>query len=334
MATVKKRGKSWYLNWSENRSQFRRSLGPISEQEALEILRIKKEELKTGESFKVTESVLFKDFAPEYLKWHSLEYPSSATRISQIVRDHLKPEFSYLSLQSISPRKVEAWKAARLLSGAAAGTVGKELRTLKSILNKAVAWEIIDRHRLTAVSEPKNLKDRPPPYYTADELADIYTASFQHGALWAFMANTGLRRGEVMQARRKDIVNGHLRVLSTNKARTKSAKWRLVPLSPGALSVLPSLGKDYLAPQIHPRSLSRAFEHDVNKANRIGPSRAEPIGGSIHWLRHTFCSHLVMAGVDLTTVQKLAGHSSYSTTLNYAHLAAGHLAEAVGGLRI
>jgi len=50
-----------------------------------------------------------------------------------------------------------------------------------------------------------------------------------------------------------------------------------------------------------------------------------------HWhdLRHTFISRLVMAGVDLRTVQELAGHKTIQMTMRYAHLAPSHLATAV-----
>jgi site-specific recombinase XerD len=43
-----------------------------------------------------------------------------------------------------------------------------------------------------------------------------------------------------------------------------------------------------------------------------------------HCLRHTFISRLVMAGVDLRTVQELAGHKTISMTVRYAHLAPEH----------
>ncbi len=63
---------------------------------------------------------------------------------------------------------------------------------------------------------------------------------------------------------------------------------------------------------------------NIRKAFEGARKRAGIVDFRFHDLRHTFASHLVMAGVDLRTVQELLGHKSFEMTLRYAHLSPEH----------
>ena len=41
---------------------------------------------------------------------------------------------------------------------------------------------------------------------------------------------------------------------------------------------------------------------------------------TVHTLRHSFATHLVLSGLDILTLQKLLGHESPTTTEIYVHL--------------
>lgn len=66
--------------------------------------------------------------------------------------------------------------------------------------------------------------------------------------------------------------------------------------------------------------------YDFRKAFETARRRAGLYNVRLHDLRHTFASHLVMSGVDLTTVQTLLGHLEQRMTERYSHLSPLHKA--------
>lgn len=325
MATLYRRGKSWYLNWSEGGEQHRRSLGAVSRADAERTRKVKEAELATGTRL-LSSAPRFSDYAREYLDWYEHEYPSSRARGRQIIEGHLIPEFGDYAVDRIEPFAVESYKARRR-SEVRATTVGKEIRTLKAMLARAAQWGVIEAHPCPHVKAPESTDSKPPRFYTAAELRLIYEAKPATRWQWQLIANTGLRRGEALMLRRQWDLGDRLHILSEEGERTKSGRWREVPLSPGAREALDRLYLDdtapYVLPRVTPNSLSRAFRKAVWEAG---------LDGNLHALRHTFAAHLVMRGVPLRTVQVLMGHSSYAVTEKYAHLSPDHLAGALAEL--
>lgn len=324
--------KAAYLNWREGGRQCRKSLGAISPVEAEDYRLAKQLELRTGAQV-FSYAPLFGEMAEEYLTWRKSEFPASQFRIKQIVDDHLVPAFQYVALDALTPRQVEKYKADRLATEyqngktVSEGSVAKEVRTLKAILNKAVEWELLKFSPIKIVRPPRVLTSRPIHWYSMEELQSLYGQSGDRQAIWQFMANTGIRRGEAGSLKIEHDKGESILIESTAEARTKSRKWREIPLSVNGREALDQLIKasrtDYVLPVMTPHSLTRAFSQDRGD-----------LDGSLHSLRHTFGSHLAIKGTPVRVLQELMGHSSIKTTEKYLHVAQTHLSQAIDGFSI
>lgn len=335
MATLRKRGDSWQLTWNDAQGQHRKSLGRISEREARQHLKRIEYQLTGGEIITPKHKTPFAEFAKEYLLWHQGTYPDSHRRCGDIFYQYLIPYFKLTPLDAIDIRAGEQYRAMRQAArfrgrSFATSTIIKELQSLKALMNKAVEWGLLGTNLIEKLKYPRDLNSKPKRFYSADELRLLYAAAPENWWVWKFFANTGLRRKELVQLRWADVKARDLHVLSTNQQRTKSGKWRTVPLSVSAKNALEHFDSnaEYVLPRTNPNSIYRAFHRVLNRTSIELPK------GSQHCLRHTFISHLVMQGVPLTTVQALAGHADYSTTLGYAHLQPGYLRDAMPDLKL
>lgn len=325
MATIYWRpgGKRWhpgataYLNWRERGRQFRRSLGKLEPGAAEKIRAAKAAELIHGIRI-LPRAPLARDFFAWYLEWYASEHPTTSRRLRSELKSFLE-RFGGRPIDSIRPIDIEAWKIERLKTHAPE-TVGKELRRVKAALKRGIGWRELDVNPADAVTAPRGVRDAAIAFYSSAQIAQLLEHSAPDRApIWELMVNTGLRRGELAKASKADIAtygrSRRLRVESlpdeTGSGRTKSGKWREIPLNTAALAAIERL-PEQLSGGVHPDTLSDWFSRDAKSAK---------LPGSLHRLRHTFCAHLVTAGVPLRRVQILAGHSDYKVTERYAHLA-------------
>jgi len=137
--------------------------------------------------------------------------------------------------------------------------------------------------------------------------------------------HTGMRKSELLNLRWEDVdfERGTLTVSSREEWHTKNYESRKMPLYEEVGKVLKPMrqGKGYVFVD---QEGSKMGIHFVDGRLDKAAKYADFGHLYMHVLRHTFASHLVMAGVDLPTVQRLMGHRDIKTTMRYAHLAPDH----------
>jgi len=306
------RGPCAYLNWREGGQRFRRTLGKLEPGEAEKVRSQKEAELTHGVRI-IARLPLVRIYLEWYQDWYAASHPTTASKAKSEMKRFIA-KFGHRPIDSIKPMEIEAYKTERFTRDRAAKeTVGKEIRRLSAAFKVGIDLKHIDVNPLSGIKAPKGVRSVAVRFYGKPELTKLYAAS-SRADLWEFMAHTGLRRGEMCKFTKDDIQRGYVVIESipdeTGVGRTKSGKWRQVPLNARAKKALAKL--DHRPVTVHPDTLSDWFKADAKKAK---------IGGSLHRLRHTFGANLTMAGVPLRRVQDLMGHADYATTEKYyAHL--------------
>lgn len=170
---------------------------------------------------------------------------------------------------------------------------------------------------------------RLPQILSREEVAAIieHASNLKHRAFLVTTYAAGLRLAEVCHLKVCGIDSDRM---SIRVEQGKGAKDRYTLLSPGLLKELrrywiahrPNLWLFASPRNAHlpmlPKSAQRIF---YAARDRAGITK----GGGIHGLRHAFATHLLEAGTDVHTIQRLMGHGSLSTTARYFHLAQAHL---------
>jgi integrase len=183
-------------------------------------------------------------------------------------------------------------------------------------------------------------RDPSRPALGADEIAARAREDVQDAELVRVAAYAGLRRGELVALRWRDVDFAGQKIIvrralsgDTELRSTKSRRFREVPLPDQAGAALDRLSRrgefigsdDYVftnrfGRRLDPSALRRRFERARDAAG------LEPL--RFHDLRHTYGSLLVAGGIDLASVKAAMGHSRITTTERYLHARpAGELAD-------
>ena len=184
-------------------------------------------------------------------------------------------------------------------------TLVRHLAVLKATFNRAKRLGLVKENPATLVRPPK-VNNMLVRYLTTEQESTLLEQlPLQYRPVVHIAINTGLRQGELLQLKWRDI-DWNAGILTVQE--TKAGDKRRMPMNSTVLGVLTSLRARYdtqPTDQVFPhgvRYLRRTFERAVKAAGLV-PFR-------FHDLRHTFASRLAMQGANDRTLMALGGWKS------------------------
>ena len=206
----------------------------------------------------------------------------------------------------------------------------KEKRCSRSYQNQAInAIKSFYDHNFS-IHLSSDMLQRPrreyklPHYLTREEVTKIFQTlgNLKHRAMISLVYACGLRLGEVLRIRLTDIDPAQRLMMIR---QSKGNKDRVVPLPESILLLLNDYAMAY-KPQIYlfegqinsqpysERSIQLVFKRAVQN------SEIRKQEATLHWLRHSYATHLLEMGTNLRDLQALLGHKNIKTTEGYTHI--------------
>lgn len=256
-----------------------------------------------------------------------------------------------LRLRNYSPRTEEAYvaavaKLARHFNRSPDQLSGEDIRAFQvHLLAKKSSWSQFNQivcglrffYKIT-LGRPEVVVMLPygkrakslPVVLSMEEVAQLLAASLpgRERMLLETAYGCGLRISELLGLQVTDIDASRM-VLTVRYG--KGAKDRQVPLSARLLTSLRAWwcthrNQRWLFPGKTPAGhLSDGMVQRI--AQRVVKRAQLRKKATLHTLRHSYATHLLEAGVDVVTLQKLLGHSDLSTTARYLHLSTRQMAK-------
>lgn len=184
----------------------------------------------------------------------------------------------------------------------------------KTILGTKMITEQIER--------PRN-EHKLPNILSKEEVLMILKVSknLKHKTMLSLIYACGLRRSELINLKPEHINSErHLLIIINGKGK----KDRVIPISDKVIEMLRDYYKIYkpkvwlFEGQTAGEQYSETSLQKVLKNSLVAAKINKPV--TLHWLRHSYATHLLEAGTDLRYIQELLGHKSSKTTEIYTHV--------------
>jgi integrase len=279
----------------------------------------------------------FADAAAEYLRWIEQDRarkPSTVRDYRSTINAHLLPAFGDQRLEDITTEAVERWADGLTAGGRMNNrTKLKILTILHGVMARAKRVWKLPRNPVTDIEKPVQRHATQIEVFSPEEVMALVREadSEQDAAIYLTAAFTGLRRGELVALRWRnvDFVRRHIRVMESYTERSlttpKSGKGRSVPMAPAVAEALAKLadrgeftGDDDLVfvgmtgDYLDASALYRRYKAALKRAGLRNLR--------FHDLRHTFGTQVIgNPNVSILQLKEWMGHADIDTTMKYLH---------------
>jgi integrase len=354
----RKRGAQWYMKWRDGDGQHQRHLGPawtgkgappggyLRSREAKAALDEKLVEARKGVAKSVRTGVTFKAAAEEWLRHGEHERGLKRSTMGDyrsVVRKHLIPAFGTARLEDVTAKRIERWRGEWLAKHGHHRQAVKLLAILHGIFERARRVYGLKGNPAADVERLRVRYDRTDyDFFSPEEVWALVraAASEQDGAMYLTAAFAGLRRGELVALRWRDVdfEQRAIRVQGNYShgevVVPKSGKGRAVPMAPDVATQLARLSQrghctrpdDPVFPGTSgrlkvPENETPDLHLDASALRRRYAAALEDAGLRglrFHDLRHTFGS-IAINRASIVQVQAWMGHADVDTTSRYLH---------------
>jgi integrase len=325
MGVFKKQNVFW-IDYYVNGQRKRERIGP-DKRLAETVLRKRKVEIAEERYLdkRKVPRCSFDELADLYLEWAQVNHQGYAATRSRIKL--LRTEFGSKQLTEVTSLLVDGYIAKRAAVRKPA-TVNREIQILHHMFCKVIEWGKALANPIQH-QRPLRTNNRRLRYLSLEEMEQLLVEADEvlRPILIAAL-HTGFRRSELFQLTWQDIDfrQGVIRVV-----HTKNGERRELPMTNTLRESLQQLPRRLNSDHVFPGKTGRGLV-DIRKRFHRALREAGIKDFVFHDLRHTFASHLVMAGVDLMTVKEFLGHKDIKMTLRYAHLAPDYKRAAISRL--
>lgn len=180
---------------------------------------------------------------------------------------------------------------------------------------------------IAQIHRPKKVK-RNPNVLSKAEVKKILNApiNIKHKTMLTICYACGLRCGEVLNIKLENVDSNRM-VLYIKDA--KGGKDRMVPISIKLIEELRGYFIKYRPTTYLFEGIEKGEKYDKRSFQSVLKQAVARAGihkkVTLHWLRHSYATHLLDAGTDLRFIQELLGHSSSRTTEIYTHVSTREL---------